>query len=177
MKTYPELMGMFGLTWEEKVAALVYSKLQTIDKKLAKKMKDFFQAGGFNIRLIQNMQREYAALMAQGYKPANYVNGVPDKLTPTLITIIKNKVNTEDQIVSAFLSSLQELAANGIIPFAKWNPKGYEESTNLQKSFESEKTILDKAQTVAKTTAMASSTILLVAGLGFLSYLIYEKRR
>lgn len=178
MKIRPEYMGVFGLTWEEKVAALTFKKVNAVNKVIAKKLKDFFQAGGYNIRLIENMYREYAALMAQNYQPANFPQGLdPDTSTAKLSLLIKSKVNTDDLIVLNFLLSLQELAAAGSIPFAKWNPSGYAKSTALQKTFESEKTILDKAQTVASSTARASSMILLVAGLGFISYLIYEKRR
>ncbi|MFA5235099.1 MAG: hypothetical protein WC390_11930 [Sulfurimonas sp.] len=172
MYVAPEYMGLFGLSFEEKLASATYKKLQAIDKTIAKKLKDFFQAGGLNIRLIQNMYREYTALMAQNYKPANFTNNAPDNATLNLIAIIKGKLNIDDSIISNFLLSLQELAAEGIIPYAKWNPKGFKESTALQKTFSTEQSIIDKTISTTKEVSGKLSLILIVAGLGVSFYYI-----
>ena len=174
MKCNVEYMGWFGLTWQEKLAKSTYDKVKSIDKIIAKKLKDIFQAGTFNIRLIQNMYREYAALMAQNYKPANFVAGEADSSTAKLATIIKDKLNTENIIVLNFLLSLQELASSGMIPFSKWNPSGYAESTALQKKFDTEKSFLDKAQGAAVKASNVGTVFMVVAGLGLVSYLVYE---
>jgi len=177
MKCNVESMGWFGLTWQEKVAKSTYDKTMLINQTIAKKLKDIFQAGTFNIRLIENMYREYSALMAQRYKPASFDNGIPNNDTITIAKMIAKKINTDEIIVLNFLSSLQELAAAGKIPFAKWNPSGYAESKALQKSFDSEKSILDKAQGVAVTASKVSTVLLIVAGLGLVSYIVYEGRK
>ena len=177
MKCNVESMGWFGLTWQEKVAKSTYDKTMLINKTIAKKLKDIFQAGTFNIRLIENMYREYSALMAQKYKPASFKNGIPNNDTLNLVKIISKKINAEEIIVLNFLNSLQELAAAGTIPFSKWNPSGYAESTALQKSFDSEKSILDKAQGVAVSASKMSTVLLIVAGLGLVSYIVYEGRK
>lgn len=177
MKCNVESMGWFGLTWEEKLAKFTYNETILSDKAIAKKLKDFLQPGGFNIRLIQNIYREYSALMAQKYKPASFKDGVPDKNTLNIVQIIKNKINADEIIVLNFLKSLQNLAAAGTIPFSKWNPSGYAESAALQKTFDSEKTIFDKAQGAAVAASKASTTLLIVAGLGLVSYIVYETKR
>lgn len=178
MKCNVESMGWFGLTWEEKLAKSTYDKVKTVNKIIAKKLKDIFQSGTFNVRLIQNMYREYAALMAQNYKPANFVaSGDPDSSTAKLALIIKDRLNTDELIVLNFLLSLQQLAAGGTIPFSKWNPSGYAESTALQKKFDTEKSFLDKAQGAAVAASKASTTLLIVAGLGLVSYIVYETKR
>lgn len=177
MKCNVESMGWFGLTWQEKVAKSTYDKTMQTDKTTAKKLKDIFQAGTFNIRLVENMYREYSALMAMKYKPASFKSGVPDTSTLKLVQIIKDKINTDEILVLNFLKSLQELSAAGTIPFSKWNPSGYAESTALQKSFDSEKSILDKAQGVAISASKVSTVLLIVAGLGLVSYIVYEGRK
>lgn len=177
MKCNVESMGWFGLTWEEKVAKSTYDKTILNNKTIAKKLKDIFQAGTFNIRLIENMYREYSALMAQRYKPASFEKGIPSNDTLNLVKIISKKINADEIIVLNFLNSLQELAAAGTIPFSKWNPSGYAESTALQKSFDSEKSILDKAQGVAVSASKVSTVLLIVAGLGLVSYIVYEGRK
>lgn len=170
-------MGWFGLTWQEKIAKAIYTNTYLKDRTLAKKMKDFLQPGGLNIRLVENMYREYSALMAQKYKPASFKDGMPDTNTSNLIQIIKNRINTDEILVLNFLKALQELSAAGTIPFAKWNPSGYAESTALQKSFDTEKSILDKAQRAAVSASKVGTVLLIVTGLGLASYLIYEGRR
>lgn len=177
MKCNVEMMGWFGLTWQEKVAKAIYTDTYLKDKNIAKKMKDFLQPGGLNIRLVENMYREYSALMAQRYKPASFKDGIPDTNTSNLIQIIKNKINADEILVLNFLKALQELSAAGTIPFAKWNPSGYAESTSLQKSFETEKSIFDKAQGAAVKASKVSTVLLIVAGLGLTSYILYEGRR
>lgn len=177
MKCNVESMGWFGLTWQEKVAKFTYDETMLTNKGIAKKLKDFLQPGGFNTRLIENIHREYSALMAKNYKPALFKNGVPNKNTLDIVQIIKDKINADEIIVLNFLRSLQNLAAAGTIPFAKWNPSGYAESTALQKTFDSEKTIFDKAQGVAVKASKASTVLLILAGLGLVSYVVYETKR
>lgn len=174
MKVYePELMGLFGLSWQEKVTALTYKKVNAIDKTIAKQLKDFFQSGSLNVRTLENMHREYIALMAQGYKPSVFVNGVPDSSTLQLIPKIKDKLNIDELIILKFLESLFELSAAGKIPYAKWNPKGYKESTALQKTFPSEKTVLDNVQKGAKI----GTVLLIVAGVGVSLYYLNNIER
>lgn len=169
----PELMGLFGLTWQEKVTSLTYKKVNAIDKAIAKKLKDLFQPGSVNVRMLENMHREYIALMAKGSRPSNFVNGVADNYTLQLIPKIKEKINIDDLIILKFLESLYELSAAGKIPYAKWNPRGFKESTALQKTFPSEVTILDNVQKSAKV----GTILLIVAGIGVSLYYLNNIER
>jgi len=174
MKMYqPELMGLFGLTWQEKVTNETYKKVNATDKTIAKKLKDFLQPGGLNIRMLENMHREYLALMAKGFKPSNFTNNIPDSYTLQLIPKIKEKINTDDLIILKFLESLFELSAAGKIPYAKLNPQGFKESTALQKTFPSEITIMD----TVKKGAKVSTILFIVAGVGVSLYYLNNYER
>lgn len=173
----PQYMGWFGLSWQEKIAAATYKKVNAVNKAAAKKLKDFLQAGGLNIRLIENMYREYVALQAKGYKPANFSGNDPDSNTVQIASIIKGKINTDEIIILNFLQSLYELSAAGTIDFQKWNPQGYKESTALQKSFPSEVSFIEKAQKVTTATAKTGTVLLIVAGIGISLYYLNNIER
>lgn len=171
MKIDSEYMGIFGLTWEEKVADLTYKKVANIDKNIAKKLKDFWQAGGLNVTLIKNLHREYIALQAQNYKPANFENGFISQETSNLSTILSNRLNIEKIITDSFLRSLYELSSQGKIPFEKWNPSGYKSSIELQKTFETEKNIFEKLSENTKSTKNIIVLLGIVTGLFYINKL------
>ncbi len=161
-----ELLGIFGLSWQEKVANLTYQKTAKTDKELSRKLKDFWQSGGLNVTLINNLYMQYAALMASGYMPSSFKNGEPDKNTKVLIDKINAKLNIDKLIIKNFLDSIFQLSSEGKIPLQKWNPKGYKETQDLVKTFPSETSIFDK---VKKSTNTVSS-ILIVAGIATTLY-------
>lgn len=177
IKFEPDYMGWFGLTWQEKVANYTYNQVKAVDKTIAKKLNDFLQPAGRNIRLIENMYREYVALQAQGYKPANFSGIDPDSNTVKIASIIKGKVNTDDLIILNFLKSLYDLSAAGTIDFSKWNPQGFKESTTLQKSFPSEVSLLEKAGKITTSTAKTGTVLLIVAGIGISLYYLNNIER
>lgn len=178
-----EYMGIFGFSWEEKVGSFMKKALQ--GTAAAKKMSSFFQAGGVNVSLVKNLANEYLALMARGYRPANFTappdsngsGGTFDSSTISLAGMLSNKTNVDAAVSLAFLRALFVLSRDGKIPFAKWNPQGYKESTTLRKTFSTEKGILEKVSPVANYGKIA----LIVAGIGtaayFLSQLNAVKRR
>ena len=171
-----EYMGLFGLSWEEKVAAFVQKRLK--GTKAAKKLSDFFQAGGKNVALIKNLYREYAALMASGYKPAEFSVSPDDKGgggqyaadTITLAGLLADRTNIETVIVLEFLRALFVLARDGKIPFAKWNPQGFKQSTKLQKSFSTEKGFLD----ITSKTGTYAKIALALGAVGVGAYLLSQ---
>ena len=175
-QTYPEQMGLFGFTWQEKVAKFVKKHLK--GTVAAKKMSAFFQAGGLNVSLINNMHNEYMALMAQGYKPVMFdvqpdeegYGGVINKSAYALSSKISDKANVDASIILTFLRALYVLARDGRIPFAKWNPKGFKESTALRKTFETEKGFLE----IAKKAGGTAQTVLLIAGIGVGAYFLSQ---
>jgi hypothetical protein len=140
----PEVMGLFGFSVEEKIADFMQKKLK--GTAAAKKLNDFWGGGGKNTTLAKNLLREYLALMASGFKPSNFTaspdaSGNGGEYSPETTALAYNlagKLNVDYAIVLEFLRALYVLARDGKIPFAKWNPSGYAESTKLQKSFLSE---------------------------------------
>lgn len=171
-----ELMGLFGLSWPEKVASMMNKQLKGTE--LAKKLKNFWQPGGLNTKTVENLHREYMALMASGKAPSNFSvqpgsdgsGGVLDQSTIDLSVLLQQKTNIETPIVLAFLHSLFVLARDGKIPFQKWNPKGYTVSTALQKTFKTEQGFLD---TVGETKNYMKIFVALAA-VGVSAYLLSQ---
>lgn len=149
-----ETMGIFGFSTEEKIGKFVLRRLRgTLHEK---KLKDFWQASGLNITLIKNLLRTYMSYMASNQSPSMFsiqpdANGDGGEFTSKTITLasrIVSATNVDGSIVIEFLRAMYVLARDGKIPFSKWNPKGYKEATELQKTFKTEQTIGD----VAKST-------------------------
>lgn len=174
-----ELMGIFGLSWEEKTASFMNKKLK--GTKLAKKLKSFWGAGGMNTSIVKNLHREYTALQATGWKPSNFSvmpdtngdGGQFDQATIQLAGQLQARTNIESPIVFEFLRSLFVLARDGKIPFQKWNPQGYKQSTALQKSFKSEQGFLEAAQKTGKYMKIGMA----VAAVGVSAYLLSQLSR
>lgn len=171
-----ELMGLFGLSWEEKTASFMNKKLK--GTQLAKKLKSFWGAGGMNVSIVKNLHREYTALQATGWKPSNFSvlpdlkgdGGQFDQATIQLAGQLQARTNIEAPIVFEFLRSIFVLARDGKIPFQKWNPQGYKQSTALQKTFKSEQGFLEAAQ----TTGNYMKIVLALAAVGVSAYLLSQ---
>lgn len=169
-------MGVFGFSWEEKTASFMNKQLK--GTQLAKKLKTFWQAGGMNVSIVKNLYREYAALMATGWKPANFSalpdakgsGGTFDPATVQLAGSLQAKTNIEAPIVLEFLRALFILARDGTIPFSKWNPQGFKQSTQLQKTFSTERGFLEAAQ----STGNYMKIILALAAVGVSAYLLSQ---
>lgn len=172
----PETMGLFGLSWPEKVATFMQKQLK--GTAAAKKLKQFWGAGGKNVTLVKNLHNEYMALLARGYNPSNFSSlpdskgqgGAFDSATVQLAGLIQQKTSVDTPIILEFLRAMFVLARDGKIPFKKWNPKGYAASTALRKSFSSEKGFLEAAQTGANTAKM----VMILAGLGVTAYILTQ---
>lgn len=172
----PEMLGLFGLSWKEKVAKFMGKQLK--GTKLKKKVKDFWGAGGMNMKMISNLSREYMAFMAQGKAPADFsakpnaqgTGGMFSPSTINLASLIKRKTNTDSTIILEFLRALYVLARDGRIPYNKWNPQGYKASTKLRKTFKSEQGIIE----AAKTGSNYMKVVLAVAALGAGAYLLQQ---
>lgn len=172
----PETMGLFGLSWPEKVASFMYKQLK--GSAAAKKLKQFWGAGGKNVTLVKNLHNEYMAFLARGYNASNFTippdangkGGSFDQNTTTLAGLIQQKTNVSIPIILEFLRAMFVLARDGKIPFKKWNPKGYQQSTDLRKSFQSEKGVLEAAQATGNVAKM----LVVLAGLGVGAYIITQ---
>lgn len=172
----PELIGLFGLSWPEKVAKFMSNQLK--GTALRKKLKSFWGAGGLNTTLVKNLHNEYMALMARNYAPADFVikpnaQGTGGSFTPStvnLASMIQQKTNIDSAVILEFLRAMYVLARDGKIPFNKWNPKGFKESTALRKTFTSEKGFIEAAQKTGNYAKIA----LIVAGLGAGAYFLSQ---
>jgi hypothetical protein len=172
-----ELMGLFGVSWEEKIASFMIKKLK--GSQLAKKLKTFWQAGGMNVSIVKNLHREYTALQASGWKPANFFEqpdsagngGIYDTQTLQLADRLQAKTNIELPVILEFLRAVFVLSRDGKIPFEKWNPQGFKMSTILQKTFKTERSgILD----AAKTGGNYMKIVLTIAAVGVSAYLLSQ---
>lgn len=100
-------------------------------------------------RNLDNMHREYLALIARGYKKCDIVKGSGDivvwnKQTYKMARLIRDKTNLPLLFVLMFFLAMYRLASIGKIPFKVWNPKEYDESVKLKKTLATEKGILQK---------------------------------
>jgi hypothetical protein len=171
-----ELMGIFGFSWPEKVAAFMQKRLK--GTALESKLKSFWGAGGKNVQMIENLHREYIALMAQGKNPVSFAlspdasgnGGTISQDTVLLAQLINTKTAIDKTIIEEFLRAIFILARDGKIPYEKWNPKGYSESEKLTKTFTSEQNIFDKIKSGSGTV----NALLLVAGIGVSAYLLSQ---
>lgn len=169
MKVYikqPELMGIFGFSWQEKVAGKMIDILKGTVYESS--LKSFWSPGGKNTEIVNNLERIYLSLLAQGRNPISFstapdIAGNGGQFTPDT-SALAIKVSAETQIdiaiVNAFFRSIYMLARAGTIPVEKWNPKGYAEAEKLKNTFESERGILDKFTPAANTGKM----LLIIAG-------------
>ena len=173
----PEMMGIFGFSWPEKVTGFMLKRLK--GSVYEPKLKDFFQASGRNQKLVENMHREYLALMAQGKNPVTFslapdASGNGGQMSPDgnlLAQQIFNKTAIDMPIINEFLRALFVLSRDGKIPYEKWNPKGYQQAKEVSKSaFESEQGFFDKLKPAGDTM----KTVLLVAGIGVSAYLLNQ---
>jgi len=177
IKTDPELMGIFGFSWPEKVAAFMVKRLKgTVYEN---KMKTFWGAGGKNTELVENLERQYLLLMATGHNPASFsmppdINGNGGTLSADsqlLAQLINSGTNVDIPIINEFLRGLFVLSRDGKIPFEKWNPQGYKESKKTTSEvFPSEQGILDKLKPAGNTM----NSVLLIAGIGVGAYLLSQ---
>lgn len=172
----PEVMGLFGFSWQEKVAAFMQKRLKGTAKE--KLMKSFWQAGGKNVTLVNNLYNEYAAFMAKGQQPATFSvlpnaagdGGEFSDSTISLASMLQKKTNVDTGVILEFFRAIFVLARDGKIPSAKWNPQGWKESTALRKSFSTEKGFGD----VLQKSENYSKALLMIAGLGVGAYLLSQ---
>lgn len=131
-----EFFGVGISIWKDRILFYMGKRLKHIPdlKKLLFK------------RNVDNMHREYMALIASGYQKADRESGSGDMIkwnrqTYRLAREIEDRTNLPFLFVLYFFSALYNLAAIGKVPFKEWNPKGFTKSTVLKKSLPSQKNI------------------------------------
>lgn len=161
-------LGAF--TWEGEVIGYMMARLKAFPTlyKLAKSK-----------RVFNNMHREYMSLIAEGFTQADIISGKGDFLkwnaqTYRMASLISDRVNVPKLLVINFFNALYNLALQGKIPYQKWNPKGFQEAKDLQKTLPSEKSIFTKSGEVVGKFGKNLIPIAIVAGvLG--GYFLFKK--
>lgn len=170
------LIGYFGVSSWEKI--LDYMRKATQGTDLYKYVSDFWK----NETLIKSLSREYIALQAKGYTPAELKGGkdTPGTIkkwtqeTEEMVLIISKKLNIPAQLVRFYFAAIYDLSKIGKIPYYVYNPKGYKESEALKKTFETEKGILDKATDITSATSKILIPLAVLASIGT-GFFIYSK--
>ena len=129
-----EIFG-FEVTWRNKIFFFVKRRLEGLD------IEKYWKHS-----LVDQLIREYLVLMAKKYKPVEFSTGsiqdidkaVWDSNAYDVMFEMQKQTGLPFRIVDLFCRALYFGAHTGHIPYAKWNPHGYEEKEELRQSFESE---------------------------------------
>lgn len=166
-------MGYFGFSTWEKILAYMQAALKgTTDIKY---VSSFWK----NEQLVSNLNREYMALQAGGFKPAKPVknfgkNKSWDDSTEDMVDLIAQKLLLPENIVRVYFSAIYDLSGNGKIPHQKYDPAGYKQSKKLQEKFDTEKGAIS---ILKDATGQASKILIPIAILASLAtgFYIYSK--
>lgn len=106
-------------------------------------------------RNVDNMHREYLALIASGYQRADRESGSGDMIkwnrqTYRLARQIEDRTNLPFLFVLYFLSALYNLVAIGKVPLREWDPKGFAKSKKQADSLPGKGGILDDLKNFSK---------------------------
>lgn len=164
--TGTEYMGIFGLSWPEKVAKDMINKLYGTG--FEDNLKSFWGAGGMNTGLVKNLQNVYTELLVKGYKLPNFSYGVPDQYATIMAEAISKNTATPQEVTIVFLSSLYSLTANGTIDYKLFNPLGYKETIETIEQAEPKTGISQVVEETGKTL----NKVLIVGGLAVGAYLL-----
>lgn len=164
--TGTEYMGIFGLSWPEKVAKDMIKNLAGTGYE--DNLKSFWGAGGMNTGLVKNLQNVYTELLVKGYKLPVFSYGVPDQYATIMAEAISTNTATPQQVTMAFLSSLYSLTSNGTIDYKLFNPLGYKETIETIEQAEPKTGISQVVEETGKTL----NKVLIVGGLAVGAYLL-----
>lgn len=158
-----EVLGI-GLDWKEPV--LKFMKKRAKGLKIEKYIR---------YKTIENLHREYMVLMNQGNKPVEFNSGSVDidqkqwdKLSVDLLYKFISITKLPFRVVDLFLRAIWHGAHLGVIPYAKWNPEGYQEKEEIRKQYGSEQNILEKRLDLERKRLLRYLTVAGLAAGGFL---------
>lgn len=122
----PEIMGMFGLSWKEKVAAKMIAILAGTEYEDT--AKSFWGPSGKNTALIKNLHTVYTRYMAEGNEPPVPTEAISSTYTSDLAKSISFETGVPTEVTMAFLIAMYDLVQVGQIEYKLYNPMGYKES-------------------------------------------------
>jgi len=155
-----ESLGIWGLTWQEKIITAMHDIVPKEIKILP--------------RNVDTLHVAYLAAMRSGQVPPLFVNKTIDNNGVQLVAYLKKSVNSDPLISKGFLYGLYTLSKTGKIPFSKYDPSGVEKNTVIAKSYSQDPSWLDKTGNVLKS---ASTRIMLLGALFLASYIVITKRK
>lgn len=132
----PELMGVFGLSWKEKVINTMKPGL-----KGSEELKMLSSFWGENTGLVDNLHNAYLVELSQGSAPIGFTSPPDEKAvggsfnaeTDILSQNISSRTGIDKVVTDAFLKSLFVLGRSGKIDLKKIDPVGYKKAKEAQK--------------------------------------------
>lgn len=162
----PELMGIFGFSWQEKIINFMKRRLKgTASVKI---LSDFW---GENTKLADNLHKQYLLELSQGSIPVSFTaapdskgdGGTPAAESDILAATLSSKTGIDKEVTEEFLRALYCLARDGKIDYKLLNPQDYQKAVTAAKSFE--------PQNVIERIATSGKTLLFLGGLVTAAYL------
>lgn len=118
-------MGIFGLSWAEKVAKEMYSVLKGTDFEGT--IKDFWGGSGLNTGLVKTLHKYYESYLISGTPAPVFDGHVPDSTATQIAYDLEAETQIPYTVTIEFLRSLHTLASGGEIAFKYYNPVSYSE--------------------------------------------------
>jgi len=166
-------LGYFGFSTWEKILQYMQKGLKGLSEY--KFVSTFWK----NQTLINNLNREYMAMQAQGHPPVKPEAGTGylKTWTPEAAKqgkIISKNLNIPLTLVYMYFSAIYDLSSTGKIPYEKWNPQGYIKARKQQQSIETEKGTLKKiTEGITETSKTAQRVIIPIAIIAALGTGVY----
>jgi hypothetical protein len=157
-----EILGL-GIDWKEPV--LKFMKKRAKGLGIEKYMR---------YKTIENLNREYMVIMQSLIKPVTFIPGLKDidnmqwdKYSVNFLLKMVKSMALPFRVVDLYLRAIWYGAHLGRIPYAKWNPEGYEEKETIRKEYGSEQDILSKRLNLERQRLIKYVTVAGVAVGGF----------
>lgn len=158
----------------------LFSWIDPVKDLLKKKLKGFSYVKYITTRNIENINMSYMSFIAQGFKSIKIKAGSRkgdlfrfEKPTYDLSKMISQKLGIPNQFILNYFETVYILATSGVIPLSKLDPKGYQKSKTLQKTFKTEKNVFDKTSDIAKKSIIP---IVALSALGLFAFLKIGKK-
>lgn len=162
----PETLGIFGLSWPEKVASEMIDNLKGTGYE--GNLKSFWSAGGKNTTLVKNLQKVYTQYMIEGNQPPTFTGGNADTYAVYLSEQLSNDTATPQPVTLEFLRALYTLTQKGKIDYKLYNPVGYKETAEVITESKPKTGI----NLVLEQTGETLNKVLIVGGLAVGAYLL-----
>lgn len=162
-----ERMGVFGLSWPEKVAKHMHSGLKGTGYESI--LTSFWGAGGTNTGLVKNLHNVYTSYIASGVQPPVFNGGANDAAsTGQLSKDISTDTATPEIVAMQFLRSIYDLTRSGVIDYKLYDPVGYKETIETIEQIKPKTGVV----LVAEKTGEVFNKVLIVGGLAAGAYLL-----